>query len=230
MKTTMNVLLMLVFGMSISIFANGELRGTVKDSLSSADLEMVSVTLQSGVMQFQAFTDGKGEYIIKRIPPGKYEAIFQRTGYHTQIVKNVVINNEQISYIHLSIVPTTLKEVVIRPKYYDQFKNSIGPHTPSTLVTIEAKELMTTAMERGPIDAIATFVPRVVQTRPGAPLNFSGSRGDAALYMIDGIKVIGEAFVPQMGIQEVVVITGGLPAEFGDTTSGLVYITTKSFQ
>jgi hypothetical protein len=230
MKTILQIIGLLLFGMSSSHAANGELRGLVKDSLTNEPLEMVSVTLQTGVAQFQAFTDEKGEYIIKRIPPGKYEAIFQRTGYHTQIVKNVVINHEQISYIHLSIVPTTLKEVVIRPKYYDQFRNPIGPHTPSTLVTIEAKEIMTTAMERGPIDAIATFVPRVVQTRPGAPLNFSGSRGDASLYMIDGVKVIGEAFVPQMGIQEVVVITGGIPAEFGDTTSGVVYITTKSFQ
>jgi hypothetical protein len=48
--------------------------------------------------------------------------------------------------------------------------------------------------------------------------------------MIDGVKVIGEPQLPNQGIAEMVVITGGLPAQFGDTTSGVVLITTKSFQ
>jgi hypothetical protein len=64
----------------------------------------------------------------------------------------------------------------------------------------------------------------------GDDLNFSGSRSGSTLYMIDGVKVIGEPQLPNQGIAEMVVITGGLPAQFGDTTSGVVLITTKSYK
>jgi hypothetical protein len=49
------------------------------------------------------------------------------------------------------------------------------------------------------------------------------------LYIIDGVKVTGDPQVPQRGLEEIVVITGGIPAQYGDTTSGVVIITTKSF-
>lgn len=209
--------------------STGELRGTVIDSLTKSPIEMVSVHISSGVNNFQTYTDEKGEYVIKRMPAGSYDVVFQRTGFHHQPVKNVVISSEQISYLNITLAPTTLKEFVVVPKYYDK-PNPIGPHTPCTLVAIGPEEIMTTANERGLMNAITAFVPRTVQTRPDAPINFSGSRGDATLYIVDGVKVIGEPFLPQTGIQEIVVITGGIPAEFGDTTSGVVYVTTKSFR
>jgi hypothetical protein len=82
----------------------------------------------------------------------------------------------------------------------------------------------------GIVGSIVTSVPKVVQTNERAGLNFSGSRVDATQYFIDGVKVIGDPQIPQSGIEEMVVITGGVPAQYGDTTSGVVLITTKQFR
>jgi hypothetical protein len=227
MNKVFQIILSVLLSTGLINASTGELRGVVKDSLNQMPLEMVSVIIQSGVSTYKSDTDENGEYTIKRIPPGTYDVIFYRTGFHKQTVHNVKINNEKISYLDMVLAPTTLDVVEIKAKYYQA--KPIGPHTPGTMVTIEAPQIMTSAIERGVMNVITTFVPRTVQTREGGPINFSGSRGNASLFIIDGVKVIGEAFVPQNGIQEVSVITGGIPAEFGDTTSGVVYITTKSY-
>lgn len=59
-------------------------------------------------------------------------------------------------------------------------------------------------------------------------LNFRGSRSDAVNYYIDGIKVIGNPKIPQSAINQLTVYTGGLPANYGDVTGGIVSIETKS--
>ncbi len=59
-------------------------------------------------------------------------------------------------------------------------------------------------------------------------LNFRGSRSDAVNYYIDGIKVIGNPKIPQSAINQLTVYTGGLPANYGDVTGGIISIETKS--
>ena len=59
-------------------------------------------------------------------------------------------------------------------------------------------------------------------------LNFRGSRSDAVYYYIDGIKVIGNPKIPQSAINQLTVYTGGLPANYGDVTGGIISIETKS--
>lgn len=59
-------------------------------------------------------------------------------------------------------------------------------------------------------------------------LNFRGSRFDAVYYYIDGIKVIGNPKIPQSAINQLTVYTGGLPANYGDVTGGIISIETKS--
>ena len=63
----------------------------------------------------------------------------------------------------------------------------------------------------------------------GQDINIRGSRSDATQYYVDGIKMIGGFSVPKAAIKEIKVISGGVPAMFGDATGGIVLITTKSY-
>src|SRR5665213_507871 len=59
----------------------------------------------------------------------------------------------------------------------------------------------------------------------GGPLSIRGSRSDATQYIVDGVKV---AYTPpQSGIEQITTITGGLPAQYGDATGGVIEITTR---
>ncbi len=44
---------------------------------------------------------------------------------------------------------------------------------------------------------------------------------------IDGIKVTGSSSLPQSSIEQVSVILGGLPAQYGDATGGVINVTTR---
>jgi len=65
-------------------------------------------------------------------------------------------------------------------------------------------------------------------THPANGLNFRGSRSDAVTYYIDGIKVIGSPTIPHSAINQLTVYTGGIPANYGDVTGGIISIETKS--
>ena len=54
-----------------------------------------------------------------------------------------------------------------------------------------------------------------------------GSRENATSYYVDGIKVRGAIGVPTSGIEQITVVTGGLPAQYGDATGGIISVTTK---
>ena len=54
-----------------------------------------------------------------------------------------------------------------------------------------------------------------------------GSRENATAYYVDGIKVRGAIGVPTSGIEQITVVTGGLPAQYGDATGGIIAVTTK---
>ncbi len=58
-------------------------------------------------------------------------------------------------------------------------------------------------------------------------INIRGSRSDATSYYVDGIKVRGGVGLPQKGTEQITVITGGVPAQYGDATGGIISVTTR---
>jgi hypothetical protein len=60
----------------------------------------------------------------------------------------------------------------------------------------------------------------------GGAVNIKGSRSNATNYYIDGIRVSGST-PPVQDIEQLSVITGGLGAEYGDVTGGVISIITK---
>jgi hypothetical protein len=206
----------------------GSLQGKITDEVSAAGIEMAVVKLQAGTQTFGGYTDVNGEYAIKGIPIGKYDVEISFVGYQGIKLADVLITNSSITFLNKSL---GVKEGKGYEFIYEKWKEDLlGAGTPGTMKRLGPEEISFSANLRGVGDIIASSVPKVYMKDSGGDLNFSGSRSGSTLYMIDGVKVIGEPQLPNQGIAEMVVITGGLPAQFGDTTSGVVLITTKSFK
>ena len=77
--------------------------------------------------------------------------------------------------------------------------------------------------------SIATTVAGASTAGTDGGISIRGSRTEGTYYYIDGIKVPAGAGtgLPKSAIEEVQVITGGIPANYGDVTGGLVNITTR---
>ena len=74
---------------------------------------------------------------------------------------------------------------------------------------------------------LANIILGIYQQDEGDAVNMRGSRSDATEYYIDGIKVRGALGVPASGIEQITVVTGGVPAKYGDATGGIISVTTK---
>ena len=87
------------------------------------------------------------------------------------------------------------------------------------------------AVQKGDIvSMIINVTPGVMPTPDGKNLYIRGSRQGSTGYYIDGNKIMSSAEVPGIGIAGIEVITGGVPAEYGDCTGGVVIITTKEYK
>jgi outer membrane receptor for ferrienterochelin and colicin len=75
--------------------------------------------------------------------------------------------------------------------------------------------------------SIASTVGGVQSDANGNITSVRGSRSGSTFYYIDGIKVRGSTSLPKSAIEEVSVMTGGVPANFGDATGGIISITTR---
>ena len=85
------------------------------------------------------------------------------------------------------------------------------------------------AVDRGNItDAIINISAEVTKDSNG-DLHVRGSRGDATAYIVDGVKSPNISGVPALSVENVSIITGGIPAQYGDNTSGVIVVTTKDY-
>ena len=76
------------------------------------------------------------------------------------------------------------------------------------------------------LNALASLTAGAASADEGSAITFRGSRSNATNYYVDGIRVNG-SLVPETEIDQLQVITGGLEAQYGDVTGGIISITTK---
>lgn len=225
--STFLTLLLCSFGVIFAQGMSGEIKGTITDAYNGNPIEMAVVKIQAGVNTLGGFTDEKGQFSISGVPVGKYMLDISAVGYLKLNIEDVRVSDGSITFVDRAL---ELREGKMFEYVFEKWKDDLlGKGTPGTMKRIDAEQIAQDATLRDVGTIIGTSVPKVYMKDDGDPLNFSGSRQGATLYMIDGVKVIGDPQIPNRGIGEIVVITGGLPAKYGDTTSGVVLINTKSF-
>jgi hypothetical protein len=75
---------------------------------------------------------------------------------------------------------------------------------------------------------LAQTVAGVSSAGTGGGISIRGARTGSTWIYIDGVKVRGSTSLPKSAIEEVSVITGGIPANIGDATGGVINISLRS--
>lgn len=232
MKTFL-ILLLAACGCMLQAQQGGSIRGTVTHASDNIPIEFGIVTVKTGTSQLGAQTDEKGNYHIKGVPPGVYSVEFRSLSHTTLIKENVKVITGAISFVNAKMELKEMPGVIV---YGDTAKREIWRDDPvhrglmPQITAIDIEQIEYGAYDRGISELIALSVPRVTQDGSGN-LNYAGSRTGSTLYMVDGVKVMGsDPTLPNRGIGEVVVYMGGIPAQYGDTTGGVVLINTKSYE
>ncbi len=221
-------LLLFTVALSGSLFAQsgaGELRGKVADNVTNDGVPFAIVTVElNGTQVGYQQTDFDGNFSIKPINPGKYDVKVKIIGYNERVVNGVIVTSNKATIMgDLKIAPnaTQLKQIDVTA-YKVPVIEQDNTVTGGTITSEEIKQLPTRS-----INSLVSTTAGVYQAEEGAGLNVKGSRTDANEYYVDGVKVRGTSNLPQAGIEQISVITGGIPAQYGDVTGGIINITTK---
>ncbi|CAN5769141.1 hypothetical protein BH11BAC7_BH11BAC7_17280 [soil metagenome] len=225
------VLAILLAGVTTSFAqSGGGIQGKVIDKSTREGVPFAVVTVSmNGVTAGGAQTDLDGEFTIKPLNAGVYTVKVQYTGYQPVEYKGVIVSDLKTTYltggsqIELAATSVTMAEAVI----IDYKEPLIDPDTKSG-GTVTREEFL--AMPSKNINSVASTTAGVYQADEGKALNMRGMRDGGTAYFIDGQRVIGSANLPQQSIEQVSVITGGVPAQFGDATGGVINITTRGPQ
>ena len=207
---------------AVAFAQTGTLKGTVLDGLSGEVIPFANVIIErNGTQTAGTTTDFDGKFTIKPIEPGTYTVKATFVGYQTFVMTGIIISANKITFQDLKLSSGIQKGEVVIVEY----KKPLIDQDNITGETKTAEEIV--AMPTRSVASVAATTAGIYQRDEGESLNVRGSRSDATDYYIDGIKVRGTLGVPQSAIEQITVMTGGLPAQYGDATAGIISITTK---
>ena len=217
-------LLVLLLAANAALFAqSGALQGKVIDKATKEPIPFTNIIIESkGTQAGGTASDIDGKYTIKPITPGTYDVKASFLGYKPVQITGIPIRSGIIEYLNIELESTAVQvEGVTITKYkvplIDKDKTVSG-------ATVTSEEI--SKMPSRSADAVATSVGGVF-SRDGEVGNIRGQRTDGNVTYIDGIRVRGSGNLPESAIEQVSVILGGVPAQYGDATGGIINITTK---
>jgi hypothetical protein len=207
---------------------NGSISGIVMDEKGEPLPFATVAILDDTSIVTGVSADDQGFYSIKQVLPGNYNIKAYSLSYNTQLIKGVNVNPGKAVKLNVKMeLNNTLITVVVESKY----KESVLDQEYSTITSITYDQIDNMPASKGDIVGIITAVtPGVMATPDGRDLYVRGSRAGSTAYYVDGNRTMQPAQVPGMGIAGIEVLTGGMPAEYGDCTGGIVVITTKEYK
>jgi hypothetical protein len=200
----------------------GEIAGTVTDEKGEPLIGASVTYVKNGTLQ-GTVTDVNGTYHLKPLDAGKYDVTYSFVGYRKEIQKGVDVSSGRITFLSVKLsddITLPVFEVTYHPNLFEKDETKRAD--------VLDTEQINMSLARDPREFVA-LTSQANSRDDGQDVNIRGSRSDATQYYVDGIKMIGGFSIPKACIKEIVVISGGVPAMFGDATGGIVLITTKSY-
>src|SRR5215212_2084604 len=180
----------------------GEIRGTVIDGDTKEPLIGATVeAIQGGQRITGMATNLDGEFSLKGLKPGKYDLLVKYTGYNPKQIEGLSIRPDQITFQDVQLLETSIEvgEVVITEKARPPIVK--GDELGRTIDNVQR-------IPTRSVNGLSNTVAGALSLDGGTP-SFRGARTSGTAYYIDGVRVIGNINLPQRGIGQTNVITGG---------------------
>jgi len=207
----------------------GSIKGTVTDGDTKQPIPFAKVVIfQGGNVKGGANTDFDGKFQINSVGVGEYdiEVRNEGEGYQPTVLTGVKVSSDKITFLdNLTISkPKDIQDIdeVVVVAYRVPLIDKDGGASGATVTREDIARLPVRSAA-----GVAATVGGVNANEGSGEISVRGSRSDGTYFYIDGIKVRGSANLPKSAIEEVSVITGGLPANYGDATGGIISVTTR---
>ena len=190
----------------------------------------VTVTVASPVLQGDrtAYTGDNGDFVVRGLPPGQYTARFELSGM-AAVERSVRVDLGGAARVEVVMAPQATAETI-----------EVVATAPSALTTTQlGANIRQDVVNRLPmartLSNIALQAPGVTNTGFNAgQIRVAGATAFDNVFMVDGTDISDNLFgtpsalTIEDSIAETQVITGGVSAEYGRFTGGVVNAITKS--
>ena len=197
---------------------DAKLKVTVYDAKTKETMPGASVFIESGVIKKGKMADALGIAKLPSVPPGDYRLTVSFAGYqkYSKVVtlygdKN---NDETVFILPDGYLLPGAEVIAFKKKLFDKDQTS-------TIHTTDHTEIQKSAYTS--INNIVGQSSGVFVSDGSTPI-IKGNRSNGTVYYVDGVPAIGSIGVPQGAIDQLSILTGGIPAEYGDATGGVINI------
>jgi hypothetical protein len=218
---------------SAAAAAQGLQTGALSGRVTMQDgtlLPGAAVTIRSAALQGvqSATTDVNGVFLFRGLPPGRYLMTFEMDGLTTiEREADVPLGGTAVQDATLSLAP--VQETVVVTAQAPPALEATHAATNAVKAEIDALPIGRTPF------AIAELAPGLTDNTPNASqLAIAGAFAYDNVFLVNGVdvndNVLGSAnglFIED-AVQEVQVLTSGLPAEYGRFSGGVVNVITRS--
>jgi len=190
-------------------------------------------SIDAGIAPFRGAASNRyGFYAIPNVPIGTYIIIFRNIGYHMVTGKvEVTINSGTVRYnVEMDSEDYRLDEIVVRGEKEDRVKIStvnISPELLNQLPSISGGIDLFRSLQMLPGVSTASELSNGLYIRGGSP--------DQTLTLVDNMMVYNPAHIgnfattfDENALQDIKLIKGGSPAEYGGRLSSVLDIKLRS--
>ena len=195
--------------------------------IAGARVRLSSPALQ-GTRDF--VTDASGRFAARLLPPGEYKIVVSKEGLESRtITQRVGLEQTFTPKITLAGTAGAVVEVVSAPVQVDKTETK-------TAQNYTKEQIDSLPVGRANLLNIVYLSPGVVEnaSESRGGVSIRGSMGTGNLFLVDGQNVNDNLYQGQRvgiifdSIAETQVLTGALPAEYGDVEGGVVNSVSKS--
>jgi outer membrane receptor protein involved in Fe transport len=242
-KALLVTLVLLCVGATASWGAvTGAIGGVITDTQSGEPV--VGVTVMIVGTNLGASTDVEGHYNILNVPVGTYLLQISSVGYASIEVSNVAVSADLTTYQSHAMsseatdIGTTIRVVAEAPMVIPDKVSSVQITKADDILAMPTRGFeQVVGIQAGVVSSIQTFRGGNRSNREAVntpELFIRGGRPIEVAYYVDGFSQqdpltgTSTSSISNNSIQEIAVLSGGFPVEYGHVQSGIVNVVTKS--
>ncbi len=216
--------------------STGSITGIVTDSslarLPGVEIEVLNA--DTGVSQ-SAQTGAAGEFTVPLLQPGRYSLTARLPGFRSRTQSGILVELGRVTRLDLSLEVgevTETVEVTGSAPMLESESSTVGQFIENKTVT----DMPLNGRRAGELVALMGNAVTVSKGVLRPRIAIGGGRGDQQQWMIDGVNASNVALEgpqalfnpPVEAVQEMRVQQNGYSAEFGNSSGGVVTISTRS--
>jgi outer membrane receptor protein involved in Fe transport len=220
------ILFYLLFsGPAVVAKSKGVIKGKVTDSVDGQPIPGAAVWIEE--LAIGDLTDVRGNFRIVDVRPGRYTLRAELIGYKTYKHYNLRVSRDTIS-LDITLEETVLplgEEVVVIGK-----KPVLDLTQPSTTRSLDRRELDI----RAPVEIKTVIEDQVGVSTLDNEIHIRGGRTYEGDFLVDGVSIsdplVRQGYALNLNpdiVDQINIISGGLSAQYGGATSGVVEVFTR---